>query len=277
MDKPIKQMGITAEELLRKQFPLPHQYLGKWIFGGSLAMVYASAGTGKTFFSLAIAYAVAAGNSKFLNWRSHKPARVIYFDSEMGHRLIQERFEKICDSNDVDADPDSIKFVTLEDTGGTVWNLANQCDQLKYTEACNDFDFIIIDNLAGCVRQGPRETEFDTWPRAQDWLLKMRAANKSVLVIHHAGKNGSQRGPSARKDALDFVIELRKPTNHKQEQGLNFELRFEKCRHYIGEEAIALDVRLTDFDQERLTWIWSPLAEDSEPPRTPTSRRLFGY
>ena len=38
----------------------------------------------------------------------------------------------------------------------------------------------------------------------QNWLLKLRRQGKSVLLIHHAGTNGRQRGTSRREDALGY-------------------------------------------------------------------------
>lgn len=269
-----KDAGIEGAALLREQFALPPLILGKWIFGGSLAMVYAEAGTGKTFFSLSLTHAVITGG-EFLGWHAKRLRRVVYFDSEMGARLIQDRFRKICESKDADADGSSVKFVTYAHTGGVMWNLASENDQRKYTEACEGFDLIIIDNLSGCVRPTkPRETEFDTWPRAQDWLLKMREAGKSVLIIHHAGKNGTQRGGSMRIDALDFVLGLKRPPEHRAEDGLRFVLKFEKCRHYIGQEGQQKDVRLTDFEQEKLRWIWDEYSAPA--PVARAAKDLFG-
>ena len=37
----------------------------------------------------------------------------------------------------------------------------------------------------------------------QQWLLRLRRRGVSVLVVHHAGKNGDQRGISKREDLLD--------------------------------------------------------------------------
>lgn len=260
--KLIKETGISGGGIVAAQYALPELFLGKWLFAGSLAMVYAQAGIGKTFFSMALAYAVAAGNTNFLGWWSKKPKRVLYVDSEMGYRLLRERLIKIIESNERDADKDSIKFISYEDCERqTIWNLADEHDQKKYTEAAEDFDLIIIDNLSGCARSIGRETEFQSWPRVQDWLLKMRRAGKCVLLLHHASKTAPgekvmQRGPSMRVDALDFVVALNKPREHKPEEGLRFTLEFEKCRHYIGAESKKIDVRLTDFEGERMHWLW---------------------
>ena len=65
----------------------------------------------------------------------------------------------------------------------------------------------------------------------QNWLLKLRRQGISVLLIHHAGVNGRQRGTSRREDALDIVIALRRPEDYSPEEGARFEIHFEKLRN----------------------------------------------
>ena len=70
------------------------------------------------------------------------------------------------------------------------------------------------------------------------------SANKSVLVIHHGGKSGQQRGTSRKEDVLDTVIALRKPPDYQADQGARFEIHFEKSRGFFGPEAEPFEVRL---------------------------------
>ena len=55
----------------------------------------------------------------------------------------------------------------------------------------------------------------------------------SVLLVHHAGTNGRQRGTSRREDALDTVIALRRQEDYSPEQGARFEIHFEKLRSRV--------------------------------------------
>ena len=45
----------------------------------------------------------------------------------------------------------------------------------------------------------------------QDVCRLERRRGMAVLLIHHAGKSGDQRGTSAREDIMDTVISLRRP------------------------------------------------------------------
>ena len=68
-------------------------------------------------------------------------------------------------------------------------------------------------------------------------LLRNRHAGRAVILLHHAGKGGAQRGTSRREDVLDTVISLRRPSDYCPEEGARFELYFEKCRGFYGDEA----------------------------------------
>ena len=41
---------------------------------------------------------------------------------------------------------------------------------------------------------GLRENDSDAWSPIQQWLLQLRRRGLAVLIVHHAGKTGGQRG-----------------------------------------------------------------------------------
>jgi hypothetical protein len=70
-------------------------------------------------------------------------------------------------------------------------------------------ELLVLDNiscLVGMVTDDP-----DSWNTLQAWLLDLRRRGISVLMVHHAGKDGSQRGTSRREDVLDTVLALALP------------------------------------------------------------------
>ena len=91
-----------------------------------------------------------------------------------------------------------------------------------------------------------RENEADSWVPVQSWCLRQRAAGKSVLLIHHAGKNGGQRGTSRKEDVLDSVISLRRPIDYDASQGARFDVHFTKSRGFWGDDAEPFEARLVD-------------------------------
>ena len=79
-------------------------------------------------------------------------------------------------------------------------------------------DLLILDNLSTLMTTGS-EGASDSWLPMQNWLLRLRRKGIAVLLIHHAGVNGKQRGTIRREDALDLVIGLRRPADYSAEHG----------------------------------------------------------
>jgi len=104
-------------------------------------------------------------------------------------------------------------------------------------------DLLILDNLSTLMATGS-EGAGDAWLPIQNWLLKLRRKGIAVLIIHHAGVNGRQRGTSRREDALDTVIGLRRPQDYSPQHGARFEVHFEKLRQLAGEGAQPFEAML---------------------------------
>jgi putative DNA primase/helicase len=85
----------------------------------------------------------------------------------------------------------------------------------------------------------------------QNWLLRLRRKGVAVLLVHHAGVNGRQRGTSRREDALDLVIGLRRPADYSPEEGARFEVHIEKARSIVGEGASPFEAIVKPFRTER--------------------------
>jgi putative DNA primase/helicase len=123
-------------------------------------------------------------------------------------------------------------------------------DERSLEPLLSDTDLLILDNLSTLCTTGS-ETASDAWVPMQNWLLKLRRRGISVLLIHHAGVNGRQRGTSRREDALDTVIALRRPEDYSPEQGARFEIHFEKLRNRVeGAGAVPFEASLESFATE---------------------------
>jgi putative DNA primase/helicase len=81
-----------------------------------------------------------------------------------------------------------------------------------------------------------------------------------VLIVHHAGKGGEQRGTSRREDVLDTTINLRRPYDYAPTEGARFEVHIEKGRTLYGDDARAFEARLAIVDG-RTDWSVSTVDE----------------
>ena len=209
-----------------------------------LAMLYASRGTGKTHIALGIAHAVATG-TKFLRWSAPKPRRVLLIDGEMPAAALQERLANIVAGVDIEPDPDGLRILAgdLIEEGG-IGNLASTEVQAELDPWLNDADLLILDNLSSLTAV-IRDNDAESWGPIQDWLLRLRRRGISVLIVHHAGKGGQQRGTSRREDVLDTSISLRRPEDYNPAEGARFEVHIEKGRGIHGEAAKPFEAMLT--------------------------------
>lgn len=72
------------------------------------------------------------------------------------------------------------------------------------------------------------------------WLLFLRRRKVTVIVVHHAGRNGEMRGASRHEDAADWVLRLRDDTGDDDEREKAIITAFAKCRGCSPQEAMPL-------------------------------------
>jgi putative DNA primase/helicase len=192
----------------------------------SLAMLYAPRGIGKTLLALSMGLAVASGG-QLLRWSAPNPRRVLYIDGEMALACLQERLRCIALGLGHGVPNDGFRILAADSVDGGI-DLGS--DERSLEPLLSNTDLLILDNLSTLCTTGS-ETASDAWVPMQNWLLKLRRGGISVLLIHHAGVNGRQRGTSRREDALDTVIALRRPEDYSPDQGARFEIHFEKLRN----------------------------------------------
>ena len=260
--QPLVSVGI--EDFLQKNIPPPKLIMEPWLPERGLAMIHAQTGVGKTHIALNVAYAVCSGGS-FLNWNVGKPQGVLYIDGEMSEADLQHRIAQIAETSEqtpqapfhvcnieqqVDRGMPDISTATGE---GEVWELIT-----------DEINLIVLDNLS-TLSLGGRENESESWTNVQQWLLALRAAGKSVLLVHHSGKNGLQRGTSKREDVLNTVIDLKRASDYNPEDGARFEIHFRKSRGIHGARVKPIEARLgsTPDGGDKCEWTWRPLEEST--------------
>jgi len=251
---------IDIESFLKTTFPPRETILYPWLPAQGLCMVYAPRGIGKTHFSLGVGYAVSSGG-QFLQWRADRPRGVLFIDGEMPGNVLQERLSAIAVSNEKEPSA-PLKIITPDLQPEGMLNLSNIADQKLIEPYLEGIDLIIVDNLSTLCRSG-KEAEGESWLPVQQWALQQRAAGRSVLFIHHAGKNGEQRGTSRREDVLDTVISLKRPGDYTPDKGACFEIHFEKARGLYGDDTKPVEVMLTTAQDQTQTWAIKELEQST--------------
>lgn len=246
---------LGYREFIEIPRPEPEFILAPWLTSPGLAMIFAERGVGKTLMTSSIAFAAATGRS-FLCWSCPQPRRVLIIDGEMPAVELQKRFREIERVAGIRPPPENLTFLAADLEPNGLPDLGTIDGQLRFEKYLDGYDLIIVDNLSTLNRTGA-ENEADSWGVMQQWLITQRSAGRCVLLVHHAGKGGGQRGTSRREDVLGTVIQLKHPAGYKPSEGANFEIHFTKSRGFYGVDAEPLEVQLTPDG----IWIWKRLNE----------------
>jgi putative DNA primase/helicase len=240
----ISPRAVTVLELLSLKIAQREYLLEPILREKETAMIHAWRGVGKTYFALELSFAVASGGS-FLNWSAPRPRRVLYVDGEMPARTMQERLASIVAASDrAEAfDPTNLRLVCADLQDAPLPNLSTLEGQQAFEPFVRDADLVVVDSISTLAQHG-RENDAESWLPMQAWALDLRRRGKSVLLLHHAGKGGQQRGTSRKEDILDLVIGLRRPSDYQEREGARFEVRFEKARGLAGDAVAAFEAQL---------------------------------
>ena len=263
---PMQAVGIN--DFLNLDIPPREMLLNPILPERSLAMLYAPRGLGKSWLALSIGLAVASG-TPILRWSAPRQRNVLYVDGEMPLVSLQERLKAISVPFGTAIPNDGFRILAADQIDGGI-NLSSEDGQRSLEPLLKDVDLLILDNLS-TLCAATSESASDAWVPIQNWLLKLRRRGIAVLLVHHAGTNGRQRGTSRREDPLDTVIALRRPEDYSPEQGARFEIHFEKLRNRVeGDGAAPFEARV---DSVGNGICWS--ASDLKPPLLMQAAELF--
>ena len=229
-----------------------------WLCEGDLGYIFAPRGAGKTWMAMALPIAIsrghplghwAAGADAFRMCASapaDDPAAdpaadpesprpyipVLYVDGEMAQEKIQERSEGLeLELSGVDI----LHHETVFNHHGDSLNIGDPGDRECLTKLLLEFGYkiLILDNLSSLASGIDENKGMDYEPIA-NWLLDLRRRQITVIIVHHAGRNGCMRGHSKREDACAWIMELR-DVRQEGDPGAKFVSHFSKPSRNTGE------------------------------------------
>lgn len=257
----LRDVIISTQNLVEMNIP-PREYLIQDIIAyPSINMLYAKRGLGKSWASLAIATSIVSGNN-FLNYQTIRKGKCLIIDGEMVLADLKDRISSL-----KDAIQDNIDIMASDQLyqSDIQLNLQIPEDQQRLLGAIEEqgkikgkYDLLIFDNLSSLCF-GVDENDNTEQEKFFQFLIKLRHLGYAVLVIHHAGKGGDQRGASRKEDIMDTVIKLEEPTpqeNRIKHNGAHFILKFTKTRGRTPQPP-ELDVRLIQGEDGKLEFAFS--------------------
>lgn len=232
--RPLFELVRSAPKVMEYYTPVRETIIHSIMKSSSLNMLFAQRGVGKTWIALNIARSIATG-TPFLVYDVPKPRGVLFIDGEMPASDIRERLKAMGAHKTENLFFLLSEIMHLEDRPLNIHDKADQdriLGMLEDLEAQgHKIEVIIFDNLSS-LSLGVDENDNTQQEAFLRWLISLRHRGYAILLVHHAGKSGDQRGASRREDMLDTVIKLEKDKDAEPHHidGAHFVLSFTKTR-----------------------------------------------
>ena len=195
---------LTVEELMEKEAKrdylipdvLPHP---------SVVLVYGAGGDGKSTAAWALAGHIASGKP-FKVRGADVPVEqgpVLLLNGDQGLPQLKEQLIE------ADFPINSATYIRSD------WQLRRYAQFIKLMERYKP-KLVVIDSLIGCSGGAAFDENKSEFATPLYWLTKNNGQlfpATTILIIHHANKNGGFRGTSAIRDAVDETWSLQNPHN----------------------------------------------------------------
>jgi hypothetical protein len=234
--------------------PARKHFLSPWLNKATIILVSGGRGDGKTFFGISAVEALKPGGV-FGPWKSQNPARSCFVDGELPPADIIDRTKLLGLSN-----PDLFIY---SDAYATTIGFPRAClcdpdwrNEIKAFLVDKKFEIVVFDNIAS-LAPGLDENSRKDWDPINQFLLDLRFAGITSILLHHTGKNGMQRGTSAREDNLDVSILLSRPPTYHTEDGARFICSFTKARVAHKDLHLIQDIEFQLAPDESGNYVWT--------------------
>lgn len=248
---------ITSNNLLQEKVRMPLAIVHPWLRERSLNMIFAKRGLGKSFLALILGIAITRKDYDQIDigpWYVKNPCGVLLCDGEMGKFDLQDRIRQLAGPLGEESKRfpltifSSPDYTEEQQQGVNLYQPYWQNKVYSYLKTHRSTRVLILDNLSSLCT-GNDENDNTLGGLFNIWLISLRAMGVSVILIHHAGKSGKQRGASVREDPLNNILVLKRPADWVQGEGCHFYVEFEKARNDPGgKEWMPFSLRIIEHD-----------------------------
>jgi putative DNA primase/helicase len=222
---------VSADDFLVESLPPREPLLtttngANLLYRKSVNEVFSYRGVGKSLFTLAGLVKPLTVGGTWLRYAGKGGNRVLLVDGELPAEQMQERIRL-----HVGPTGGLLRFISPE-------RLPKHTLPALHTQAAQDWmirqiekaraDVVIFDTLTACFRFDTNDT--DAWSAVNQFFIRLRLLGLCVVVVHHAGKNGTQRGRTDGDDNMDLIIKLEAPSGWEPGDGAEFGVTYEKVR-----------------------------------------------
>ncbi len=252
------QALLSEREFMGIQLPEREWVLRGLVLEESITIIYGFRGQGKSWLVGMIANAVSWGD-RVGPWVCERARNVMVVDGEMPMGLLQERQRLLNTELDVGKKEGGL-FIYPE---AYAYRLglrrasildARWRDVLGQMVVDYGIEVLILDNLAS-LAPGIDENDKMGFDPVNRWLLEMRFGGVAIVMAHHTGKDGKQRGTSAHDDHVDTALVIKRPKDYGEDMGCLFEVWAEKDRAHLT-NGMKWEMKLVPNVKGRLVFDW---------------------
>ncbi len=255
---------LEDHQFVALSIPPKRAHLAPWLCEGSITLVVGWRGIGKTWFALFALDAVTR-SVPFGPWKCETGAPCLYLDGEMAAADVMDRLNSIGTAGRkfplyIYSDAHACEMgLPRANLGGEKWRQG-----MKGLLIERGVKLWVVDNIAS-LTPGMDENSKQEWDSVNRWLLDLRFAGISTVLLHHEGKEGRQRGTSAREDNIDVSIALQKPANYTPEDGARFIVRFSKHRIRTRDLPLIADTEFQVTEgNDLVTYTWGDVRRQNK-------------
>lgn len=216
---PINILGAFETE------PPPLDFVFCGLLSGTVGALVSPGATGKSFFAMETAIAIACTDADMLRIDPAKQGKVAYLSLEDPGIITQRRLHEIGKKLSNNVRVQVAENLRISELMGSRLNVMNEKTAVKIAESCMDVRLIIVDTLSRIHTLEENDNgEMSQLVSQFEWLAKQTGA--AVLYLHHmnkgSGRDGvgdqqSSRGASALVDNARWVGTLTKMTTMESE------------------------------------------------------------
>ena len=253
----IDDIILSAGDFYKLDVSERQELLFPWLKEDSINLVSGWRGCGKTWLALGILDAVTCGKA-FGPWECKKSVPCLFLDGEMTVTDDHERIGNLRLNSDRENPFYFYSDAYANQLGLPRAHLANESwrKKMKQILITRKVKLWVVDNLAS-LASGIDENKKQDWDPINSWLLELRFAGISTIMLHHMNKDGGQRGTSAREDNLDISMMLKAPHDYTPEDGARFIAHFSKARVSTSRLSLIADTEFKLVVDESGNHVWT--------------------
>ena len=189
----------------------PKEWYVNQVFGkGDIGEIFGASGSGKTFITIDLIMSLCTGRAWANSFDVSRPFEVAYCAGE-GISGLSARFHSAMDHYGLEDLPNFSFFDEMpqffgEDGARSISKFVQQCKNSDYSP-----DILIIDTFHTATQDLDENSTKDAGIVLNACHEAMKQLGCSIIFIHHTNKAGGDRGSTAFRAAMDFMIKVEAP------------------------------------------------------------------